>query len=484
MNKALMDTDTLHTQQDTPVEHLHALFDAQRAAFEGNPYPPIDERIEQLKHLKQVVLAHQDEIIHAISEDFSHRSGDDTRLAELLTFVETIDNALSNIRKWTKPSRRKTPLVFLPASNKVVYQPLGVVGVIVPWNYPLFLSLSPLIAAVTAGNSVLLKLSEHTPKFNECLQFLVAKVFSERKVAITMGGVEISSAFTQLPFDHLFFTGSTAIGRRVMKAAAENLTPVTLELGGKSPVIITDHVDLEMAAERICFGKSLNAGQTCVAPDYVLCPEHKTHEFVEAYKNAFARMYPRVKDNPDYGAIINEAQHQRLQGLLAGAKLSGAKCTSVNPANESFAETRKMPPVLIENVPTDIRIMTEEIFGPLLPIIPYQTLEQAIAFVNARPRPLALYLFSISKREQQQVLYATHSGGVCINNTMTHLAQADLPFGGIGESGMGHYHGYEGFQTFSKAKAVHKLGALNGGKLLYPPYGKRIHELFYKLFIR
>ncbi len=346
MNKALMQTDTPTLQHDTSVAHLHALYDAQRANFDSNPYPPIDERIDQLKHLKQVILAHQNDIIDAISADFSHRSGDDTRLAELLTFVETIDNALRNIRKWTKPSKRKTPLVFLPASNKVIYQPLGVVGVMVPWNYPLFLSLSPLIAAVTAGNSVLLKLSEHTPHFNQCLQSLLAKVFSERKVAVTMGAVEISTAFTTLPFDHLFFTGSTAVGKRVMKAAADNLTPVTLELGGKSPVIITDHVDLDMAAERICFGKSLNAGQTCVAPDYVLCPVHKMHEFVEAYKNAFARMYPRVQDNPDYGAIINDAQLQRLQGLLAGAKLSGAKCTSVNPANESFEKYAQNAPCI------------------------------------------------------------------------------------------------------------------------------------------
>ena len=484
MNDALMTTTLVQQYNDLSSLQLRTLFDAQRKAFDSNPYPPIDERISDLKQLKSVIMAHQEQIIAAISRDFSHRSADDTRLAELLTFVESIDTALGHIRKWTKASKRKTPLVFMPASNKVVYQPLGVVGIMVPWNYPLFLSLSPLITAITAGNSVMLKLSEHTPEFNRCLHELLAKVFTASKVVVITGELEVSSAFTKLPFDHLFFTGSTNVGRVVMKAAAENLTPVTLELGGKSPVLISDNADIDTAAERICFGKSLNAGQTCVAPDYVLCPEHKVHDFVEAYKNAFARMYPSIKDNPDYGAIINTAQLQRLQGLLNQAKHSGAKCTAINPSNESFDDGRKMPPVLIENAPLDLDVMQQEIFGPLLPIVAYSTLEQAMTFINERPRPLALYLFSNSSKEHDTVTLGTHSGGVCINNTMTHLAQSDLPFGGIGDSGMGQYHGFEGFQTLSKAKSVHKAGFVNVGKLLYPPYGTRLHQLFYKFFVR
>ncbi|WP_105188799.1 coniferyl aldehyde dehydrogenase [Pseudoalteromonas sp. T1lg48] len=479
-----MNIENNRLHQHTQVAQLQPLFEAQLRAFNNNKYPAVDERKAQLQALKKVMLAKQDELVAAISKDFGHRSEDETRLCEVLTLVEAIDSTIKHLARWCKPSARSTALIFQPASNKVVYQPLGVVGIMVPWNYPLYLSLSPLITAIAAGNRVMLKLSEHTPYFNQCLAALLGEVFSEEQVAVTTGVADVSTAFSQLPFNHLFFTGSTAVGRLVMRAAATNLTPVTLELGGKSPVIIGDTIDLDMAAERICFGKSLNAGQTCVAPDYILCPEHKKQAFISAYQNAFVRMYPSVKDNPDYTAIINDGQYQRLQALLEEAKAAGASCTTINPAKEDFNGSRKMPPVLIDNARQDTRVMTEEIFGPLLPIVSYESLHQAVDYINARPRPLALYLFSLDKNEHARVIHETHSGGVCINNTMTHLAQVDLPFGGIGESGMGHYHGFEGFQTFSKAKAVHILGKLNGGKLLYPPYGRSIHRLFYKLFVK
>ena len=468
----------------TSLDETTRIFSEQGLAFSKNTYPDIPSRIAQLKQLKQVLLAEQQAIITAISEDFGHRSHDETRISELLTLVEAIDSTTKQVKRWSKVSKRKVALIFQPARNEVLYQPLGVVGIMVPWNYPLFLSLSPLITAIAAGNRVMVKLSEFTPHFNQCLSGVLSQVFPQNQVAVITGEADVSSAFSALNFDHIFFTGSTNVGRLVMAAAAKNLTPVTLELGGKSPVILTDNLDMELAAERICFGKALNSGQTCVAPDYVLCPEGKTDEFINAFIKAFSRMYPTVKNNPDYSNIINEAQFQRLQTLVEDAKVSGAQLTYVNPSNEDFDDCRKMPPVIIESCQSDAKVMVEEIFGPLLPLVTYQKLEQAIDYINERPRPLALYLFSDDQAEQDQVLHQTHSGGVCINNTIVHLAQGDLPFGGVGDSGMGHYHGFEGFQTFSKAKSIHKVGKLASGKFIYPPYGTWLHKAFYKLFIR
>ena len=468
----------------TPLVEIEQTFTAQRLAFAANKYPDIPSRIAQLKQLKLVLLAEQQALITTLSADFGHRSHDETRISELLTLVEAINSSTKQIKSWSKASRRKVAVIFQPASNKVIYQPLGVVGIMVPWNYPLYLSLSPLITAIAAGNRVMIKLSEFTPRFNQCLTEVLSKVFVQDQVAVITGETQVSTVFSQLNFDHLFFTGSTNVGRLVMAAAAKNLTPVTLELGGKSPVIITDNVDMDLAAERICFGKSLNAGQTCVAPDYVLCPEHRKDEFISAYIKAFSRMYPSVKDNPDYSNIINDSQYQRLQSLLDDAIRSGAKLTYVNPANEVFDNSRKMPPVIIENCQSNARVIAEEIFGPILPLVTYKSLEQAVDYINERPRPLALYLFSFNKAEQELVSYQTHSGGICINNTIIHLAQGELPFGGVGDSGMGHYHGLEGFQTFSQAKSIHKVGKLSSGKFIFPPYGKWMHRLFYKLFIR
>lgn len=469
---------------ETSISEMQQIFESQRTAFNANKYPNISSRIEKLKQLKTAVLKDQEALIKALSDDFGHRSSDETRIAELLTVVKTINSSINKIKQWSKPSRRKVDLIFQPASNKVIYQPLGVIGVMVPWNYPLYLSLSPLISAITAGNRVMVKLSEFTPQFNQCLSKILSNVFKQDQVAVVIGETEVSTAFSMLNFDHLFFTGSTAVGRLVMAAAAKNLTPVTLELGGKSPVIITDNVDMDLVAERICFGKSLNAGQTCVAPDYVLCPENRKDEFINAFIKAFSRMYPQVKNNPDYSNIINDSQYQRLQVLIDDAIKSGAKLTYLNPGDETFDNTRKMPPVIIENCPSNARVLIDEIFGPILPLVTYKKLEQAIEYINERPRPLALYLFSNDKSEQDLISYQSHSGGVCINNTIVHLAQGDVPFGGIGDSGMGHYHGFEGFQTFSKAKSIHKVGKFSSGKIILPPYGSFIHRLFYKLFIR
>ncbi len=468
----------------TDLDSMQAIFAQQKSAFGANPYPSASQRIQNLQKLKAAVLKNQDKMAAAISEDFSCRSVDETRLAEVMTSVKGIDMAIKNVKKWMKPSKRHVGLMYKPAKNKVVFQPLGVVGIIVPWNYPLLLAIGPLLTALVAGNRAMIKMSEFTPVFNKVLIAVLAEAFDENEVAIIEGEVEISASFSELAFDHILFTGSIAVGKHVMRAAAQNLTPVTLELGGKSPAIIAPDANMAEAAERICFGKSLNAGQTCIAPDYILVPQGREEEFKSEFQYYFAKKYPTLKDNNDYTAIINDRQHQRLQDLLKDAAKNGGTLTEVNPAQENFDGSRKMPLTIVENADNNSMVMQDELFGPILPIVSYQGLDQAINYVNERPRPLALYLFSYNKEEQEKVIHQTHSGGVTINNSLTHIAQEDMPFGGIGSSGMGHYHGYEGFLTMSKAKAVHRIGKNNSGKLAYPPYGSIFHKLIYKFFIR
>ncbi|UFP99937.1 coniferyl aldehyde dehydrogenase [Pseudomonas fitomaticsae] len=463
-----------------PLEELNRLFDAQRAAYAANPMPPAAQRQQWLKALRDLLSSERQALIDAISSDFSHRSADETLLAELMPSLHGIHYASQHISQWMKPSRRKVGVAFQPASAKVVYQPLGVVGVIVPWNYPLFLAIGPLTGALAAGNRVMLKLSESTPATGLLLKELLARIFPEDLVCVVLGEADVGVAFSKMRFDHLLFTGSTSVGKHVMRAAAENLTPVTLELGGKSPAIVSHDVPLKDAAERIAFGKTLNAGQTCVAPDYVLVPEDRVGGFVEAYRQAVRGFYPTLADNPDYTAIINERQLARLNSYLSDATSKGALLIPLFDQGQG----RRMPHSLLLNVSDEMTVMQDEIFGPLLPIVPYQDLDQAFAYINQRPRPLALYYFGYDKREQKRVLSETHSGGVCLNDTLLHVAQDDMPFGGIGPSGMGHYHGHEGFLTFSKAKGVLVKQRFNAAKLIYPPYGKSIQKLIQKLFIR
>ena len=459
---------------------LEALLSRQRAAFRADPMPSAEARIRRLGDLHQLLLDEQQAIVAAISADFGNRSADETLLAEIMPCLHGIAYARKRLRKWMKPSRRAVGLQFQPASAQVVYQPLGVIGVIVPWNYPLFLALGPAIGALSAGNRVMIKMSESTPATGRLLKDLLARIFPEDQVAVVLGEVDVGVAFSKLPFDHLLFTGATSIGKHVMRAAAENLTPVTLELGGKSPAIVSSTVPLKDAAERIAFGKTLNAGQTCVAPDYVLVPEERVGAFVEAYRQVVRGFFPTLADNPDYTAIINQRQLTRLNGYLSDATSKGALLV---PLFEQSQE-RRLGHSLLLNVSDDMTVMQDEIFGPILPIVPYRTLDQAFAYITQRPRPLALYYFGYDKAEQQRVLNETHSGGVCLNDTLLHVAQDDLPFGGIGPSGMGHYHGHEGFLTFSKAKGVFIKQRFNAARLIYPPYGKSIQKLIQKLFIR
>jgi len=466
------------TQQD--LDQLERLFARQREAFRANPMPAAEQRIQWLKALRELLFNEQAALIAAISRDFSNRSADETLLAEIMPSLHGIHYATKRLKQWMKPSRRAVGLAFQPAAAKVIYQPLGVVGVIVPWNYPLFLAIGPLVGALAAGNRVLIKMSESTPLTAQLLKELLAKVFPEDLVAVVLGEAEVGMAFAKLPFDHLLFTGATSIGRHVMRAAAENLTPVTLELGGKSPAIVSAEVPLAHAAERIAFGKTMNAGQTCVAPDYVLVPKQRVEGFVAAYRQAVQGFYPTLADNPDYTAIVNERQLGRLKGYLSDAEAKGATLLPLFPQ----AQGRRLPHTLVLNATDEMQLMQDEIFGPLLPIVPYERIEDAFAYVNARPRALALYYFGYDKREQQRVLHETHSGGVCLNDCLLHVAQDDMPFGGIGPSGMGHYHGHEGFLTFSKAKGVFIKQRFNAAKLIYPPYGTAIQRLIHKLFVR
>ena len=475
-----MSANVAYLQDSQALDQLQSLFDAQQRAYAANPMPPAAQRQQWLKALRNLLSDERQALINAISQDFSHRSADETLFAELMPSLHGIHYASKHLKGWMKPSRRSVGLAFQPASAKVIYQPLGVVGVIVPWNYPLYLAIGPLVGALAAGNRVMLKLSESTPATGELLKKLLAKIFPEDLVCVVLGEADVGMAFSKLRFDHLLFTGATSIGKHVMRAAAEHLTPVTLELGGKSPAIVSDDVPLKHAAERIAFGKALNAGQTCVAPDYVLVPEDRVDAFVEAYTRAVRGFYPTLADNPDYTAIINERQLARLNAYVKDATDKGATLIPLYDQGQA----RRMAHSLLLNVSDDMTVMQDEIFGPVLPIVPYRGLDQAFAYINQRPRPLALYYFGYNKGEQNRVLHETHSGGVCLNDTLLHVAQDDMPFGGIGPSGMGHYHGHEGFLTFSKAKGVLVKQRLNAAKLIYPPYGKTVQKLIQKLFIR
>ncbi|WP_313279903.1 coniferyl aldehyde dehydrogenase [Stutzerimonas balearica] len=466
--------------QSAETKRLHALYASQRRAYDKLPMPDLEQRLQWLEALHEVIASHQQALVEAISADFGNRSADETLLAEVMPSLHGIRHAKRHLARWMKPSRRRVGLAFQPASARVLYQPLGVVGIIVPWNYPLYLAIGPLIGALAAGNRALLKMSESAPATGRLLRDLLGQVFAEHEVAVVLGDVETGKQFTRLPFDHLLFTGSTEVGRQVMQSAAANLTPVTLELGGKSPAIVAADVPLEQAVERIAFGKTLNAGQTCVAPDYVLVPQQRLEAFVEAYRLAVQRFFPQLTDNPDYTSIINERQLLRLEGYLADARARGALLLPLFDEGQA----RRLPHHILLDVNDDMQVMQDEIFGPLLPVLPYASLDEAIAYVNARPRPLALYFFGYDRAEQQQVLERTHSGGVCLNDTLLHVAQDDLPFGGIGASGMGHYHGHEGFLTFSKAKAVFSKPRFNASRLIYPPYGGRLQRLIRQLLVR
>jgi acyl-CoA reductase-like NAD-dependent aldehyde dehydrogenase len=455
---------------------LRRTFDAQQAAHASDPMPDRATRVRRLAALEDLVRSHLDEFAEAIRSDFGHRSVHETRLLEGFPSLEALRDARRHVGRWMKPKRRATSLWFLPGRSEVRFQPLGVAGVIVPWNYPLYLAAGPLAGALAAGNRAMVKLSEFTPAFAEVFARRVRERFEEDELAVVTGDAAVAAAFSALPFDHLLFTGSTAVGRRVMAAAAEHLTPLTLELGGKSPAIVAPSGDLQRAAERIAVGKLMNAGQTCIAPDYALVPRRDLDAFVAAIGLTVAQCYPAMAATPDYTTIANARQFDRLRGYLDEAEAAGVRIANVGGFAPDAA-TRRFPPVLLIDPPPQIAAMRDEIFGPLLPVVPYDTLDEAIAFVNARPRPLALYVFAREGGETDAVLDRTCAGGVTVNDVILHIAQDDLPFGGVGPSGMGRYHGRDGFETFSNRKAVFRQPRLNGMGLFRAPYGKRFDAL-------
>lgn len=471
------------TSQDT--RDPNRLLAVQRAAFLRDGVPTAERRRDDLEKLRSAIVANRDDLATAIDSDFGHRSPHETSALELAPLIEGIRYLHRNVARFMRPQRRSVALHFLPGSARVLYQPLGVVGIISPWNYPLALALMPLATALAAGNRAMIKPSEMTPATAEQLARMLDEIFPQDQVAVVTGDVDVGRAFAALAFDHLLFTGSTNVGRSVMHSASDGLVPVTLELGGKSPVIIETGAPLDVAAHRIAFGKLGNAGQTCIAPDYVLVAEPEVDAFVTAYEKAVATLYPDIASNPDYSSIISDHHYARLSALLDEARAEGARVIEIGVAttDRKPMHSRTFLPALVLGAGDDTRLMTEEIFGPILPIVPYRSLEEAVAYVNARPRPLALYFFGPNGPGRHLVLSATTSGGVTINDTLLHFAQDDLPFGGIGASGIGAYHGPEGFRSMSHAKAVYTQAGLNATDVIRPPYGK-LFERITNFFLR
>ncbi|WP_049622527.1 coniferyl aldehyde dehydrogenase [Frateuria defendens] len=458
--------------EQAPQLLLHAMREAQRR----DPMPGWPVRAQRLRALQALVTDHRQAIAEAISADFGHRPAEETELLEVFPSLSAIRHALRHGRRWMKPRRGFASLPFLPARTELRPQPRGVVGIIVPWNYPLFLAAGPLVDALAAGNRALVKLSEYTPRFAALFAELVGRYFEPDAVRAVTGGPEAAQAFAALPLDHLLFTGSTAVGRQVMRTAAAQLTPVTLELGGKSPAIVGPGARFGHAVERILLGKLVNAGQTCIAPDYVLLPRERVHDFVETARAMAARLYPQLPANPQYASIASERHYHRLSALRDAAVAAGARAWPLHEGGDYPAQRRLLPTLLTE-VDDTMAVMREEIFGPLLPLVPYDTLEEAIGFVAARAHPLALYLFEQDARAIERVLARTHAGGVTVNDTLYHIAQHGLPLGGVGPSGMGGYHGEAGFRTFSHIKPVLRQARWNGTGLLDPPYGARFRRL-------
>ena len=472
-----LSTGALDSPLGTP---LAALFAAQREAFLREPFPSWETRAGHLKALRAMVLDNRDALAEAMNADFGQRSKHEIAVAEFFTLKQEIDSALTHGRRWMKPQRRSTGKWLRPGHAKVVPQPLGVVGIVAPWNYPVLLGAGPLVCALAAGNRALIKMSELTPRTSALFETLISQTFAPDHVAVVNGDASVGAAFTTLPFDHLLFTGSTRIGHEVMRAASANLTPVTLELGGKSPALIGEQARFDYAVDSLLTGKTLNAGQTCIAPDYVLVPRGKEAAFIDRARQRFAQLYPGFPNNGDYTSIISPRHFDRLVRLADEALAAGAQLHSLGGHD---AITRQFAPIIVTQVAEKTALMQEEIFGPLLPLVPYDTLDEALRYINARPRPLALYLYADDARTVERVTRETVAGGMSVNDTLMHIAAEGLPFGGVGASGMGAYHGYDGFATFSKLKPIFTQARFNARGLIAPPYG-RLFRLVLSLMMK
>ncbi len=459
------------------AQNMLAVLTKQRAAFTEELPVAAAVRKDRLTRAIAMLVDNADAFCAAMSEDFGHRSTEQSMMTDITTSIRELKHSIKHVDDWMRPERRKLdfPLGLLGAKGIVEFQPKGVVGIIAPWNFPVQLTMGPIAGAFAAGNRVMIKSSEYTPSVAALFEEVAAKYFDESEAAFFSGGPDVGQAFAKLAFDHLLFTGATPVGKHILHAAADNLTPVTLELGGKSPTIIGKSADIEQATQRIALGKMLNAGQICLAPDYLMVPRAQEAEVIEGMKGAVSLMYPTLLNNPDYTSVMNSRHRDRLTGYLDDARAKGAEVVEINPANEDFAASNgnKMPLYLIRNPTDDMAVMQEEIFGPILPIKTYDKIEEVISYVNRHDRPLGLYYFGQDSSEQRQVLDRTISGGVTLNDVVFHVSMEELPFGGVGPSGMGSYHGHDGFKTFSHAKSVYHQPKINVAKLggFMPPYG-------------
>ena len=459
-------------------EEMNSVLKKQKEYFVKNGAPSIELRIDRLERLKSLIMDNRYDFVETLNSDFGNRSKNASMLSDVYGIMPAINLAIKNVKKWSKDEKKSSnfPFGLLGAKSYIRYEPLGTVGMISPWNFPVNLAFVPLVSIFAAGNQVMHKPSEHTPLTSALLKDLCDKAYDEVEFATFLGGPEVGAAFTKLNFDHLLYTGGGSVAKHVMNAASENLVPLTLELGGKSPVVLGKSADLKTSAKRIMFGKTLNAGQTCLAPDYVVVHKDQKNDFIKETKDAVSEYYPKIKDNDDYTSIINQNHFERIQSYLDDAKSKGAELVEINPNNEDFSQQphHKIPPTLVLNPTEDMKIMQEEIFGPVLPVKPYEDLSETVEYVNSKERPLGLYYFGKDKKDQQYVLSNTTSGGVTVNDVISHITQEDLPFGGVGPSGMGSYHGHDGFKEFSHAKAIYNQAKPNLNKLagLVPPYKK------------
>ncbi len=465
-SESVTDSETGHRSE---ASMMQSQLDICRSAWLAKP-PSITERLTDLGKLQQQLGQYTDKLISAISEDFGHRPFAESMLGDVLQVQSEIKYTKAHLKAWCKRQHQTVDWKYWPAQAWLQYQPLGVIGIVSPWNYPLTLTLMPMVSALAAGNHVMLKPSEYTPATNQVLKALIADVFPPEKVTVVTGAAAVSAAFSSLPFDHLLFTGSTQIGKKVMAAAAQNLTPVTLELGGKSPAIVASSKNFERSVASIVTGKLFNAGQTCIAPDYVLVPKGMLEPFVTAAKTAAGRAYPGFNTNDEYTSIIHQAHYQRLLDMLAEAVRRGVKFEPLFEVPHD-AQRRRVTPTLVLNPAVELGLMQEEIFGPILPVLEVDDFSAAIKFIKNRARPLSLYIFGADRVQHEQLLNEVRVGGVCINDTLLHMTQLQLPFGGVGDSGMGQYHGWYGFERFSKAQPVYRQSRLSGSKMFRPPFG-------------
>jgi coniferyl-aldehyde dehydrogenase len=444
----------------------------QKSAYRTAPNPGLKERRQDLLGLKRMITENQDELIEAINLDYGNRSRHETMLAEIIYILGSINFALKHLKSWMKPQRRHVDITaHLGATNKVIPQPLGVVGVIVPWNFPVQLAFGGLIYIFAAGNRAMVKMSENSTHLAHLLIRLSPDYFPREKLVFLEETGQVGIQFSQLLFDHLLFTGSGQTGKAVMASAAKNLTPVTLELGGKSPAVIGPDFPINKAVERVIAAKLFNAGQVCVNIDYMFVPQDSVDEFVTQAKACGSALCPDI-NSPDYTSIIDQRSFERLQQALEDAEQKGATLVNLANGQEPNRETRKMPPYLVLNSTEDMILRQREIFGPIMPLLPYRKAAEVVDYISNRDRPLAFYPFTKNRELQDYYLNHVMSGGVCVNDAMLHPVQHDLPFGGVGASGMGHYHGREGFQTFSKLRPVFYQARFSAMKLLAPPYGK------------